>query len=74
MIENFGCHKSTKFTCKGKVAGMALRSPFFDNLQEIGRAYEIKGFKRTVMIKRPDQCGFAVYQLAKSRANVRVLL
>ena len=44
-----------------------LRSPFFENLEEIGRAYEIKGFKGTVMIKRPYQCGIAVYQLANLR-------
>ena len=42
-----------------------LRSPFFGSLEEIGRTYEIKEFKRTVMIKRPYQCGIAVYQLAK---------
>ena len=30
-------------------------------------AYEIKESKRTVMIKRPYQCGIAVYQLAKLR-------
>ena len=39
----------------------------FDNLEEIGGAYEIKAFKRTVMIQRPYQCGIAVYQLAKLR-------
>ena len=38
---------------------------FFDSLEEIGWAYEIKEFKRTVMIKRPHQCGIAVYQLTK---------
>ena len=47
------------------VVGKALRSPFFDNLVEICRAYEIKEFKRTVMIMRPYHCGIAVYQLAK---------
>ena len=44
-----------------------LRSPFFGNLEEIGRTYEIKEFKRTVMIKRPYQCGIAVYQLSRLR-------
>ena len=42
MIEDFGRHKSTKFTRKEIVVDMALRSPFFDNLEEIGGAYEIK--------------------------------
>ena len=65
MIEDLGRHKSTKFTLKEMVVDKALRSPFFDNLEEIGGAYEIKEFKRTVTIKRPYQCGIAVYQLAK---------
>ena len=65
MIEDLGRHKSTKFTLKEMVVDKVLRSPFFDNLEEIGGAYEIKEFKQTVMIKRPDQCGIAVYQLAK---------
>ena len=65
MIEDLGYHKSTKFTREERVVDKALRSPFFDNLEEIGGAYEIKEFKRTVMIKRPYQCGIAVYQLAK---------
>ena len=67
MIEDLGLHKSAKFTCEERDVGKVLRSPFFDNLGEIGGAYEIKEFKRTVMIKRPYQCGIAVYQLAKLR-------
>ena len=67
MIEDLGRHKSTKFTRKDIVVDKAFRSPFFDNLEGIGGAYEIKEFKRTVMIKRPYQCGIAVYQLAKLR-------
>ena len=67
MIEDLGRHKSTKFTRKEMVVDKAFRSPFFDNLEEIGGAYEIKELKRTVMIKRPYQCGIAVYQLAKLR-------
>ena len=67
MIEDLGRHKSKKFTSKEKVVDRALRSPFFGNLEETGGAYEIKEFKRTIMIKRPYQCGIAVYQLAKLR-------
>ena len=67
MIEDLGRHKSTKFTLEERVVDKDLRSLFFDNLEEIGGAYEIKEFKRTVMIKRPYQCGIAVYQLAKLR-------
>ena len=65
MIEDLGGHKSTKFTLEERVVDKTLRSTFFDNLEEIGGAYEIKEFKRTVMIKRPYQCGITVYQLAK---------
>ena len=60
-------HKSTKITREEKDADEALRSPFFDNPEETGGAYEIKKSKRTVMINRPYQCGIAVYQLAKVR-------
>ena len=67
MIADLGRYKSAKFTLEERVVDKALRSPFFDNLEEIGGAYEIKEFKRTVMIKRPYQCGIAVYQLAKLR-------
>ena len=65
MIEDKGRHKSTKFTRKERVVDEALTSPFFNNLEEICGAHEIKKFKRTVMIDRPYQCGIAVYQLAK---------
>ena len=67
MIEGKGRHKSKKFTREEWVVDKALRSPFFDNLEEAGGAYEIKERKRTVMIKRPYQCGIAVYQLTKLR-------
>ena len=45
MIEDLGRHKSTKFTRKEMVVDKALRSPFFNNLEEIGGAYEIKEFE-----------------------------
>ena len=61
MIEGLDCHKSTKFTREERVVDRALRSPLFDDLEEIGGAYEIKEFKRTVMIKRPYQYGIAMY-------------
>ena len=67
MREDLGRHKNTTFTLKEMVVDKAFRSPFLDNLEEIGGAYEIKEFKRTVMIKRPYQRGIAVYQLAKLR-------
>ena len=67
MIEDLGHYKSTKFTLEERVVDKALRSPFFEDFEETGWAYVIKGFKRTFMIKRPYQCGIAVYQLAKLR-------
>ena len=67
MIEDLGRHKSTKFTGEERSVDKALRLPFFGNLEEIGGAYEIKELKRSVMIKRPYQCGIAVHQLAKLR-------
>ena len=60
-------HKSTKFTREERDVDEALRSPFFDILEEIGGAYEIKKSKRTVVINRPYLFGLAVYQLAKLR-------
>ena len=44
-IIDLGRHKSTKFTGEERVVGKALKTTFFDNLEEIGRAYEIKEFK-----------------------------
>ena len=44
-----------------------MRSPFFENLEEVGEAYEIQERKKSVKITRPYQCGIAVYQLAKLR-------
>ena len=67
MIDDLGRHKSTTFTREDGVVDEDLRFPFFDNLEEICGAYEIKKFKRTVMIKRPYQGGIVVYQLAKLR-------
>ena len=67
IIKDLGRHKSTKFTREERSVDKALRYPFFGNLEEIGGAYEIKEFKRTVIIKRSYQCGIAVYQLAKLR-------
>ena len=67
MIEDLGRHKKIRFTREERVVDKVLRSPFFDNLEEIGGAYEIKESKRTVVIKRPYQCGIAVYQLVKLR-------
>ena len=67
MIENVARHLHTTFTTNGNDVDIALRSPFFEDLEEIGDAYEIKEGKRKVGITRLYQCGIAVYQLAKLR-------
>ena len=36
MTEDLSRHKSTKFTREERSVDKALRSPFFDNLEEIG--------------------------------------
>ena len=47
----------------------ALRCSFLHNLEEIDGAYEVKEFKRTVMIKRLYQCNIAVNQLPNLFCN-----
>ena len=61
MIEDMSRYKRKKFTREERVIDEALWSPFFDNLEEIGGAHEIRERKQTVMIKKPYQCGIAVY-------------
>ena len=67
MIEDLTKHTRTTFTTNEKDVDKALRSPFFDDLDEVNGAYEIKEKKRNVNVTRPYQCGIAVYQLAKLR-------
>ena len=71
MIEDLGHHKSTKFTHEEKGVDKVFRLPFFDNLEEIGGACEIKELKQNVMINRPYQCGSV--SIGKV-ANVRISL
>ena len=67
MIEDLARHTNTSFTSHESDVDKSLRSPFFEDLEEIDGAYEIKERKRQIQIKRPYQCGIAVYQLAKLR-------
>ena len=67
MIEDVVRHLCTTFTTNGNDVDIALRSPFFEDLEEIGDAYKIQERKRRVEITRPYQCGIAVYQLGKLR-------
>ena len=45
MVEDLGRQKCTTFTSEERSVDKALRSPVFDNLEEIGGAYEIKELK-----------------------------
>ena len=67
MIEDLIKHIKTTFTGKEDLVDKSFRSPFFENLEQINGAFEIKERKRKVNITRPCQCGIAVYQLAKLR-------
>ena len=50
-----------------KVVDRALRSAYFEDLDEIGRADELESRKPRILIRWPFQIGIAVYQLAKLR-------
>ena len=50
-----------------KAVDKALRSAYFEDLDEIGEAYELESRKPRITIRRPFQIGIAVYQLAKLR-------
>ena len=67
MIENVASHNSTRYTKDEKLVDRILRSAYFEDLNEIGAAYELTSRKRSVTINRPYQIGIAVYQLAKLR-------
>ena len=65
MIEDWVRHRSTKSTRDKWVINKTLRSPFFDESEEISGANEVKKFKQNLMIKRPYQGGITVHQLTK---------
>ena len=74
MIEDLIKHLKTIFTSKEDLVDQPFRSPFFEDLEQINGAFEIKERKRKINITRPYQCRIAFYQLAKLRMPVRVLL
>ena len=67
MIEAVERHTCTVYTKDEKLVDRTLRSAFFEDLDEIGEAYELESRKARVHIKRPFQIGIAVYQLANLR-------
>ena len=67
LIEAVERHTNTAYTKDEKVVDRALRSAWFEDLNEIGDAYELESRKPKVTINRAFQIGIAVYQLAKLR-------
>ena len=67
MIEDLMKHLKTTFTIDEELVDESFRLPFIEDLEEINTKYEIMERKWQVTIKRPYQCGIAVYQLAKLR-------
>ncbi|XP_057317067.1 uncharacterized protein LOC130660625 [Hydractinia symbiolongicarpus] len=67
MIEDLERHANITFTRDEKEVHAALRSPYLEDLEEIGDAYELRRGKHKCTIDRAYQCGIAVYQLAKLR-------
>ena len=55
------------YTKDAKVVDRALRSAYFSDQEELGKAYELESRKQRITINRPFQIGIAVYQLAKLR-------
>ena len=45
MIENLARHVRTSFTCSEEKVDEAFRSPFFEDLEEINSAFEIRMHK-----------------------------
>ena len=67
MIESLERQTRVIYTKDEKVVDRALKSAYFEDLDEIGQAYELESRKPQILIKRPFQIGIAVYQLAKLR-------
>ena len=59
----FGSSQKCRTQIEETIFYKALRCSFLYNLEEIDGAYEVKEFKRTVMIKRLYQCNIAANQL-----------
>ena len=70
MKEDLDRHKATKFALEERVVDKALRSPFFDSLEEIGGVYEIKEFKNCYHQEALWYCCVSTGKFA----NARILL
>ena len=66
MIEDLTKRIKTFFMSKEDLVDQSFRSPFFEDLEQINGAFEIKDRKRKVNATRPFQCGIAVYQFSQT--------
>jgi len=67
LIEALERQTNVIYTKDEKVVDRALRSAYYEDLEEIGEAYELESRKPRIVIRRPFQVGIAVYQMAKQR-------
>ena len=67
LIEALERQTCVIYTKDEKVVDRALRSAFFEDLDQIEQAYELESRKPRILIRRPFQIGISVYQLAKLR-------
>ena len=65
LIEALERQTRVIYTKDKKVVDRALRSAYFEDLDEIGQAYELESRKPRILIRRPFQVGTAVDQLAE---------
>jgi len=65
MIEALERHLNVSYTKDEKTVDRALQSAWFEDLNEIGNAYEITSRKLRITIYRPFQVMIPLYQLAK---------
>ena len=67
VIEALERQTEVSYTTDEAAVDRSLRSAWFEDLYEIGEAYEIHKRKQKIEINRPFQVGISVYQLAKLR-------
>ena len=62
-------HEKMTFMTNKALVDKSFRSPFFEDLEDIHGAFEIREYKHRVTIARPYKCGIAIYQLANTSAT-----
>ena len=67
LIEALERQTNVIYTEDEKVVDRALRSAYFSDLDELGKAYKLESRKPRITLRRPFQIGIAMYQPAKLR-------